>query len=284
MRIVLLGAKGMLGKALKEEFEKVHTVFAFDKNELDITNESAVRLKIGEIKPDAVINATGYNAVDKIEENEIDCKMAEIINGYAVGYLAEVCKNLNIPLVHYSSDYVFKGDSLNGYNEDAVVNPVNKYGVTKALGEKLLQNSTDKYYLIRLSRLFGPKGESEMTKKSFVDIMLELVANGRQEIDLVDDEKTCSTYSNDLSRLTRYILENKLPFGIYHGANFGAGTWYEFAKEIFKIKNLAVECNPVPANKFPRPAKRPNFSELINTKLSKQRSWQEALNEYLQFE
>lgn len=281
MKVLILGSKGMLGKVLQNEFRTDNIVVAWDSNHLDITNKQEVKNRLEDEQPNVVINAAAYNAVDKIEENSIDYKIAEVVNGYAVGYLAEATKNLNIPLIHFSSDYVFKGDNKFGYNETANIDAVNKYGETKAFGEKLLKSATDKYYLVRLSRLFGPTGESEMAKKSFVDIMLDLVASGRNEIDLVDDEKTCPTYSKDLVKLICYIIENQLPFGIYHGANTGACTWYEFAKEIFKIKNLNVKCNPVPASKFPRPAKRPNYSELLNTKLPKQRSWQEALEEYL---
>lgn len=278
MKIIILGAKGMLGKALVEEFANDCEIFAFDKQNLDVTDKNDIKTKLEEIKPDFVVNAAAFNAVDKIEENASDYKLAEMINGYAVGYLAEICESLNIVLAHYSSDYIFKGDNESGYTEDVFIDPINKYGETKALGENLLKSSTDKYYLIRLSRLFGPAGESVAAKKSFVDTMLDLAINkGKTVFDLVDDEKSCPTYSRDLACLTRYIVEQKLPFGIYHGANSGACTWYEFAKEIFKIKNLDIKCSPVPAVHFPRPAKRPRFSGLINTKLPKQRSWQEAL-------
>lgn len=282
MRVVILGAKGMLGQALKEEFEKIHEVFAYDKEDLDITNKIKIKLEIEKIRPDAVINATAINAVDQIESDSAVYKLAEEVNGYAVGKLAEVCKSLEIVLVHYSSEYVFRGDNSSGYDEDSFIDPVSKYGETKALGEKLLQSATDKFYLIRLSRLFGPAGASEMAKKSFVDTMLDLVLNkGKRELDLLDEEKSCPTYSQDLARLTRQLLEDKKPFGIYHGANAGVCAWYEFAKEIFAIKKIDVKCNSVPASKFPRPAKRPQYSELINTKLPEQRSWQEALREYL---
>lgn len=278
MKIVILGAKGMLGKALLEEFKTDCEVLAFDKQNLDVTNKNNVKIKFEEIKPDFVINATAYNSVDKIEENVADYNLAGQVNGYAVGDLAQICQSLNIVLVHYSTDYVFKGDNPSGYAEDVFIDPINKYGETKALGENLLKSNTDRYYLIRLSRLFGPIGESQTSKRSFVDVMLDLALNkGKKEFDLVDDEKSCPTYSKDLAQLTGYILENKLPFGIYHCANNGACTWYEFAKEIFKIKKLEVQCNPVPAAHFPRPAKRPRFSELINTKLPKQKSWQESL-------
>ena len=278
----------MLGEALQKEF-KDSEVFAFDKEDLDITNEIEVKNKILETKPEIVINATAINAVDNIEIDANFYKLAEEINGTAVGKLAQICKDLDVILVHYSSDYVFKGDNPAGYNEESYTDPVDKYGETKVLGEKLLKMTTDKFYLIRLSRLFGPAGTSEMAKKSFVDVMLDLVINkGKTELDLVDDEKSCPTYAPDLAKFTRKLLDSRLrgndnlmPFGIYHGANNGACTWYEFAKEIFKIKNLHVNCNPVSADKFPRPAKRPHFSELLNTKIDKQRDWQEALKEYL---
>lgn len=281
MKIIILGSKGMLGNALQEEF-KDSEVFAFDKEDLDITNENQLRTKIEEIKPEVIINATAINAVDNIEIDASFYKLAEEINGIAVGKLAQICKELNIILVHYSSDYVFKGDNPAGYNEESYTDPVDKYGETKAFGEKLLKMTTDKFYLIRLSRLFGPAGTSEMAKKSFVDIMLDLVINkGKTELDLVDDEVSCPTYAPDLAKFTKKLLLENKPFGIYHGANNGACTWYEFAKEIFQVKNLEIKSNSVSADKFTRPAKRPNFSELLNTKVEKQRNWQEALKEYL---
>jgi len=282
MKVLILGAKGMLGKALVTEFSLGYEVIAWDKEDLDITNSNETRFKIGEVKPDLVINAIAYNAVDAIEQNSHDFELAMEINGRAVGSLAKICKEFNVPLVHYSSDYVFNGENHSGYREDSFISPISKYGVSKALGENLLKAEIDQYYLIRLSRLFGPMGDSAMAKKSFVDLMIDLVVNkNKQEIDLVDEEKSCSTYSIDLAKFTRALWEKKEPFGIYHGANSSACTWYEFGQEIFKIKNLDVKVNPVSSSAFPRPAKRPSFSELINTKLPKQRSWQEALREYL---
>jgi len=174
MRVIILGSKGMLGKALQEEF-KDSEVFAFDKDDIDITDGVIVKNKILEIKPEVIINATAINAVDNIETDDNFYNLAQKVNGFAVGQLAKICKDLNVILVHYSSDYVFAGDDKNGYNEESLVKPLNKYGETKALGEKLLGENTDKFYLIRLSRLFGPTGTSEMAKKSFVDIILDLV-------------------------------------------------------------------------------------------------------------
>ena len=282
MRIIILGARGRLGLALSKEFSPGNEVIAWDSVDLDITAETQVKEKLLALRPEVVINAAAYNAVDKIEENEVDYVLAEKVNGQALKYLAQVCNELDSILVHYSSEYVFAGDNKEGYVEAAETSPVNKYGETKLLGEKMVQVEAKKYYLIRLSRLFGPMEQSAMSKKSFVGIMLDLVEKkGKTELDLVAEGMSCPTYSLDLAKLTNQLLIGKQSFGIYHGANSGSCNWYEFAQEIFKIKGLEVKCNPVSAENFSYPAKRPKYAELINTKLSKQRIWQEALAEYL---
>lgn len=278
-KILITGSKGMLGQELVKEFRnRGHEVFGYDQDDFDITNQATVLERIKNIAPDLVINAAAYNGVDKIEENMGDCILAEEVNGHAVGYLAKACLSVGAPLVHYSSDYVFAGDRRAGYAEDDGLSPINKYGETKAEGETLLRQSGVKYYLIRLSRLFGPAGGG---KKSFVDMMLDLAQQGRKEFKVVDEERGCPTYGKDLARFTRMLWEEKKPFGIYHGANTGACTWYEFALEIFKIKGLDAKVAPVSSAEFPRPAKRPAYSELLNTKLPKQRHWMLALEEYL---
>src|SRR3989344_3968682 len=283
MQILIIGHKGMLGQELKKVFEiDGHQVAGCDREELDITNAEALKNKLAELKPELVINATAINAVDKIEDTPEMFELAKNVNGLAVGDLAKLCQERNATLVHYSSDYVFKGDNESGYAEDAVCDPVNKYGETKALGEKLLQDNTDQFYLIRLSKLFGKPAVSAGAKKSFVDTMIWLATEGgKTHLDLVDEEKSSPTYAPDLANLTYRLASQKLPYGIYHGSNSGTCTWYEWAKEIFNLKGITVDISPVSGDKFPRPARRPVCSELINTKLAPQRSWQEALKEYL---
>jgi dTDP-4-dehydrorhamnose reductase len=282
MKILILGYKGMLGQALVEEFSSDHEIISWDKEDLDICDFELLKNKITEVKPDVIINATAINAVDKIEEDKDFFELAKKVNGEAVGNLAQISNEKNIILIHYSSDYVFYGDNKDAYSEDDVLNPVNKYGETKALGEKLIQEKTAKFYLIRLSKLFGKPAIAEGAKKSFVDTMIWLATDGgKDHLDLVDEEISSPTYAPDLAKFTRKILEEKKAFGIYHGANSGACSWYELALETFKIKNIKIDTTAVSGDKFPRPAKRPVYSELLNTKMSKQRSWQEALREYL---
>lgn len=283
MKIIILGAKGMLGQELVREFSKNnYEVIAWDKDELDVTDYIVTATKISDLHPDIVINAVALNAVDKIEEDESVFELAKKINSEAVENLAGICKEINAIFVHYSSDYVFKGEDKNGYKEDDQTYPVNKYGQTKVVAEQSILNIGGKYYIIRLSKLFGKPAVSEGGKKSFVDQMIWLTTEGgKTHLDLVDEEIGCITYAPDLAKLTRTIIEEGRPFGIYHGANSGVCSWYEWAKEFFKIKKIDIEITPVSGDKFPRPAKRPMYSELVNTKLPVQRDWKEALNEYL---
>ncbi len=283
----------MLGGALADAFAG-EELFLWDLENIDITDEKQVKEKIGELKPDIIINAAAYNAVDKCETEE-GFEIAKKVNGEGPGYLAAAAKKSGAVFVHYSSDYVFGADiKKEGYKENDVPNPVNKYGESKLLGEKRVQEKGEKYYILRTCKLFGKPGESEVAKKSFVDIMLQLAAE-RDKLEVVDEEYASPTYVADLAARTKEIIESamtpsRLPYGIYHVTNSDACTWYEFAKEIFKIKNIDVEVEPISSEKFSclafregraRPAKRPKFSVLLNTKLPKMRSWKEALEEYL---
>lgn len=283
MNILILGAKGMLGQELVREWSAgKHEVLAYDKEELDIADFLAVEKVLEEIKPEVVINAVAINAVDKMEESEELYATALTINAVAPGKLAELCRDRGIILVHYSSDYVFPGTNQDGYAEDAPTAAVNKYGETKARGEALVAEAGGKYYIIRLSKLFGKPAVSEGAKKSFVDTMIYLATEGgRTVFDVVDEEMSSPTYAPDLARLTKSIVVSNQPYGIYHGTNSGASTWYGWAQEIFRRKGIKVTVNPVAGAAYPRPAKRPDYSQLINTKLPAQRGWAAALKDYL---
>ncbi len=267
-----------MGQALADAFSDGNELFLWDKEDVDITRIQDTRDKILEARPDVVINSAAYNDVDGAESNP---ELAKNINGYAVGNLARVCKEIGPILVHYSSEYVFDGRVEQGYSESDTPSSLNVYGNSKLLGEQELQKNTDKFYLLRLSRMFGKPAAAATSKKSFVELMISL-AKTKESIDVVDDELSCMTYAPDLAERTKYILENKLPFGIYHCANEGSATWYGFAQEIFKISKINVKLNSVSSDHFlPRPAKRPQYGILLNTKLPLQRSWREALKEFL---
>jgi dTDP-4-dehydrorhamnose reductase len=284
MKTIIIGAAGMLGQELAKVYCK-DELWLWDIQDIDITKEELVYDKIKEIKPDLVINAAAYNDVDKIEENTepsptLGTSFADKINGFAPGYLAKAVKVVDGILIHYSSDYVFKGDKKEGYKEDDLPEPLSVYGRSKLLGEQEVQKNIDKFYIIRFSRLLGQPSINQGAKKSFIDLMIDL-AQTKKELNAVDDETSCPTYAPDLAKQTLAIIEGKKPFGIYHVTNSGACTWYELVKEAFTIKGIDVKLNSVSGDFFPRAAKRPKYSILINTKLPPLRSWQEALKVYL---
>jgi len=271
MHVLILGANGMLGRALQKTFESDEVV-AWDKKELDITNKEQVMEHILGADPDLVINAAAYTNVEKAEEEE---ELAAKINGEAVGYLAEACNKENVPLVHISTDYVFNDGQKEGHLENAVAeNPINAYGRTKLLGEKLLQEKTDKFWLIRTAWLFGPYG------KNFVETMINL-GKEKKEITVVCDQHGSPTYTRDLAQAIFKMTHEQSPFGIYHLTNGGDTTWADFAKEIFKQEEMAVNVIPVSSEEYPTKALRPQWSILKNTKRPLLRSWQEALKDYL---
>lgn len=278
MRILIFGTKGMLGQELVKVFSD-EDVVGLDYENLDITDEKKVFEKVKEVAPEVVINAVAYNAVDQAETDE-GKKIAFAVNVEAVKSIAKAVAEAGIKLVHYSTDYVFDGEKEFGYAEDDLVNPHGVYAESKALGEKNVRDILQKFYIIRLSRLFGNAGTGNNVKKSFVDVILK-AAREKSELEAVDEEISSPTYAPDLAVTTKKILVDKLSYGIYHGANSGQCTWYGLAEEILKEKNVGCKLIAVPASRFPRPAKRPNFSVLLNTKLPKARDYKEALREYL---
>ena len=287
-RILILGAKGNLGQQLVKAFEKQNQVTAWDKTEVDITDEKLITEKITNLKPDIIINATAYNAVDKCEEDDNEFEIAKKLNGTAVKYLAEIALKIDATLVHYSSDYVFSGDKKEGYTEGDTPNPISNYGKTKLMGEQAILEKKNKlkYYLIRTSKLFNPiiktpqRGVSTTSKPSFFEIMLKL-GKEKNEVKAVNEEVSSFTYTPYLAQTTLEIINAKKKYGIYHIANSDACTWYEAVLELFKIANIQTKVIPVAANEFPRPAKRPQYSVLLNTKLDPLRSYKKALKESL---
>lgn len=269
-KILILGYQGMLGSELNREF-KDWQVTGWDKKELDITNKKKLERKITKLNPEIIINAAAYTNVEEAETNQ---RLALKVNGKAVGYLAQIAKRLGAILIHYSTDYVFDGKNRKGYKETAQPNPINVYGKSKFLGEALLHRHSDKYYLIRSSWMFG-KGGNDFVKK-----MLQL-GKENAKLKVVNDQHGKPTYASDLAYGTKRLLEQAKPFGIYHLTNEGKTTWYQFARKIFALKKIKVEITPITSQEYKSQAKRPLYSVLINTKLSKLRHWEEALEEYL---
>lgn len=292
-KVLVLGAKGMLGQELMGVFslDKDYEVAGWDREEIDVTDFVVAEKKIKEYVPQIILNAVAYNAVDLCEESDEEYAKAILLNAEVPKFLVRVAKEIGATLVHYSTDYVFDGENMQGYTEDAKPNPLSRYGMSKREGEKNVLAADGKNYLIRLSKLFGQPAASMGGKKSFFEKMLE-TAKEKTELSVVDDEQSCFTYAPDLAKATKSLIEDNAPYGIYHLPNSGGATWYEAAVELFKLANknppahsgirASISVKAVSADTFPRPAKRPKYSVLLNTKRPALRPYTEALKEFLE--
>ncbi len=282
LKVLIIGSKGMLGQELVKAFsaDKNYQIIAWDIEDINITKERQVKEKIATLAPQIIINAAAYNNADKCEE-PAEFEKARELNGLAPGYLAEAAKKLEAVLVHFSTDYVFDGSKKDGYQEIDEPSPVSQYGWSKLLGEKQILQSGAKVYLIRLQRLFGWPAQSHGAKKSFFYNMMTL-AKEKKELAAVDEELANFSYAPDVASQTKYLIDKKLPFGIYHITNEGLPvTWFGAARALFMILGQDIKLIPVSASKFPRPAKRPKYAILLNTKLPPLRPWPKALKEFL---
>ena len=275
MKVLIIGSKGMLGQELAKSFAKFDLTL-WDKEEIDITNAEQVKKMIKDLSPDLVINAAAYNAVDDIEENY---EVAKKVNVDGPINLAKTAGEEGAVFVHYSTDYVFDGQKKEGYFEHDLPSPISRYGESKFLGEEVLEHNPAGF-VIRSSRLFGLPAKSEGAKKSFIELMLKL-ADEKDELEIVDEEVSNPTYVVDLAEATKDLTTGNYHPGIYHIANEGGCTWCEFAIEIFSQTKKTVKVKPVPSSRFPRPAKRPAYSSLQNTKFPRMRHWKKALKDFL---
>ncbi|MBI4232163.1 dTDP-4-dehydrorhamnose reductase [Candidatus Peregrinibacteria bacterium] len=286
----MLGSCFLKSLAGDQDFE----MYAFGRQELDLTNASDISAVFKRISPDFVINCAAYTDVDGAEQNRDE---AFRVNAEAAGHIARACHEENAVLVHFSTDYVFDGSNSNGYKEDAAPNPINEYGASKLEGEKLIAENTKEYYIVRTSWLYGENG------KNFVDTMLKL-GKEKESLDVVTDQIGSPTYAHDLcqsviEQFLRPFLADlpehheasfsrhlkfgmKLDFGIYHLTNFGVCSWNEFARSIFEQSAMQVAVKEVGSEAFPRPAARPKCSVLINTKCETLRDFRTALKAYLE--
>ncbi|MFA5155431.1 MAG: NAD(P)-dependent oxidoreductase [Patescibacteria group bacterium] len=283
MSILILGGQGNLGTQLAKILSVDYEVLSWDRDDLDVLDFPLLKEKIRAARPELIINCVAYNAVDKCE-NKDEYMLARRLNGELPGVLADLALEQDSVLVHYSSDYVFSGtEQKQDFKEDETPNPINKYGESKAAGEReMLRRAADglKYYLIRTSKLFGPRGNSPQAKPSFFDIMRDL-AQDKKELTVVNEELSCFTYTPDLAEATKRLWELEVPFGIYHLANDGPCTWYEAVMELLRLCKIKTPVRAIRSENLQRAARRPKFSVLLNTKVKKLRPWKLALREYL---
>jgi dTDP-4-dehydrorhamnose reductase len=264
--ILLIGADGQVGFELKSSLECLGNVIACTRKELDLGDSAHVIAQVKNFKPAIIVNAAAYTAVDRAENEP---ELALQINGIAPGILAEEAKRLNALLVHYSTDYVFDGDSKVPYIEKDAPNPLNVYGLTKLIGEKNIQAIEGPHLILRTSWVYSRRGHN------FLKTMLKLADTGR-EISVVSDQFGAPTWSRFLAEHTAKILmilqnanDPEKLYGLYHLTPTGSTSWYGFAKAIFAQQDKNPILNAITSEQYVSAAKRPLNSVLSSAKLTK---------------
>ena len=258
-------------------WRRKHEIIGLDKDEIDITSMSACEKAIKENAPDIVINAAAYTDVDGCESAKDECFA---VNAGAVKNIAESCREKNIRIIHFSTDYVFDGESNEPYKEDHPCNPINVYGASKLAGENYLQSFTNNYIIIRTEWLYGKNG------KNFVRTILEK-AKTTNKLEVVDDQIGSPTYTRDLAAAVDLLIERNIT-GIFHITNRGSCSWFQFARKILQEAGITeVQVLPIKSEKLQRQAKRPPYSVLSMQKFiaatgKTMQPWQLALQDYLQ--
>lgn len=278
MRVLVTGVKGQLGYDVMNELAKRgYEGVGVDVEEMDITDAEAVDKVIKESDVDSVVHCAAWTAVDAAEDNIEICRK---VNALGTENIAKVCKELDIPMIYFSTDYVFDGEGTRPWEpDDTVVAPLNIYGQTKYEGELAVEKYLDKYYIVRIAWVFGVNG------KNFIKTMLNL-GKTHDTLTVVNDQVGTPTYTYDLARLVVDMLE-KEEYGKYHVTNEGGYiSWYDFAKEIFKQAGMDVNVIPVSAEEYKAKAKRPSNSRMEKKKLTEHGfdrlpTWQDALGRYL---
>ncbi|MCK5718957.1 MAG: dTDP-4-dehydrorhamnose reductase [Thiomargarita sp.] len=289
-RILIIGTSGQVGWELCQCMPPLGEMIGADRQQLklanyaiDLANPDSIRSVIRQIKPNIIINAAAYTAVDKAET---EAELAHKINGVAPGILAEVCLELDALLVHYSTDYVFNGQQNRAYVEEDAVNPIGVYGRTKLAGEQAVSAVGGKYLILRTAWVYGLHG------KNFL-LTMQHLATERKELKVVSDQIGSPTWSRMIAQATSHIIAKlDSPFyqanieelaGLYHITCGGETSWYQFAKNIVALSDKQPTVLPIKTVDYPTPAKRPAYSVLSNKKLVNTFGinlphWEQALN------
>ena len=278
MKIVIIGSTGQLGTDLMKILQNEHEVIGLTHRDIEVSDyESCLILK--KYKPEIIINTAAFHKTDQCEEEPLK---AFSVNAIGAKNVATISKEIDTITVYISTDYVFNGSKAEPYTEEDTPNPINTYGISKLAGE-LYTKQNPKHYIIRVASLFGKAGSSGKGG-NFVETMIKKALN-KEVIYVVDDIWMSPTYTKDAALIIKKILENNLPYGIYHATNKGYCTWFQFAQEIFKLTVLTPIIKPIKTDQLQIKAKRPRFSPLESIKLPKFgiqiRRWEEALREYL---
>lgn len=283
MKIALIGVEGQLGTDVNTFFKKqgLEVKGLVGLRDIDVCDYKQSKITLKNIIPDIVINTAAFHDVDICEDEALSAFKVNVIG---VKNLAVICRELDIPLVHFSTDYVFDGKKNSPYVESDCARPLSLYGISKLAGEQVVEYMLEKYYIVRLSGLYGHAGCVGKGSSNFVEMVMK-ASGGKKKIKVVNDQILTPTATVDVSeKLFELIQTGK--YGTYHMTNTGSCSWYEFACEISRLIKSDVRVIPISTEQYGAKAKRPNYSVLDNYNLRKAgiadlRNWKEALRDYI---
>ena len=281
MRCALIGVTGQLGFDLARTFDLPGELIRLTHADLDLLETGAIARVLRDVRPTHVVNAAAYNLVDRAEDER---ERAFALNAEAVGTLAETCEVLGATLVHFSTDYVFDGAKTSAYTESDAPAPLSVYAESKLAGERLALARCRRAFVIRVCGLYGVAQSATAGRTNFVETMLRLAGQG-QALRVVRDQVLTPSYTLDLAPKVWRVLARGAP-GLYHLANAGQTSFYDFAREIFRLSGLTPSLTPVTAAEYGARARRPPYSVMARTRLAALgeddlRPWQAALAAYL---
>ncbi|MBC8389136.1 MAG: dTDP-4-dehydrorhamnose reductase [Actinobacteria bacterium] len=283
IKIALIGADGQLGTDIASYFKGkgIELIGLIGLKDIDVCDYIMSNNILKRINPDLVINTAAFHDVDLCEDEALS---AFKVNVMGVKNLAIICREINIPLMHFSTDYIFDGKKKKPYVEDDCARPLSLYGISKLAGEQVIQYMLEKYYIVRLSGLYGHADCAGKRGGNFVELMIKL-AKKEKVIKVVSDQILTPTSTRDVAEKLYELIQTG-NYGIYHMTNTGDCSWYEFACEIFKLMKLSTGVLPITTEEFEAKARRPKYSVLDNVNLRKigladLRNWKEALKDYI---
>ena len=283
MKVVVIGGNGQLGSDLCKVYKQTGDVVQeLNHGDIEISDFKKCRDIIKRIGPDLIINTAAMHHVESCEEYP---KKAFLVNSLGARNLAIVCEDLDLPLVHFSTDYVFDGSKGSPYVEVDIPIPLNVYGNSKLSGENFIRKLTEKHFIIRVSGLYGHSACRAKGGLNFVGLMLKL-AEDRDEIRVVNDEILSPTFTYDIAVQLEKLTGTK-EYGLYHMTSRGSCSWYEFAEQIFHLTDARVKLSIALPEEFSSKVPRPKYSVLENANLMAKRldvmpHWSESLKQYLQ--
>jgi len=290
-KALIVGARGQLAGALRRHAPESVEIVALERADVDICDDASIRAALEAHRPDVVWNGAAFNAVDKAQSSE-GARDAMAINALGPTMLALACRDFDVPLVHFSTDFVFDGRKTTPYQEDDATSPLSIYGASKLAGERAVLAASPRHFVVRVERLFGPVedvqtsgGSAAKPGGNFPTLMLRL-GRERDFVRVVDDQIAAPSYNPDLARAAWQLVERSQG-GLFHLSNAGEVSFADYAQRVFQLAGIMCRVERVSSEEYGAPAPRPAYSTFSNARAQSVgvepiRAWDLALREFLE--